>query len=84
MTGFDILLLFLIGWVISTIFTYKEIEKPNDWCEWILISLMSLVILILVGVIIVLVGMIFIMIYQCIADIIVDINWYNFFHKSIF
>ncbi len=80
MTGFDIFLLCLIGWVISTIFTYKEMSKPSDWCEWILLLIMSLLIFILVVLCLFLVGMIFMLIYKCISDI----NWYNFFHESVF
>jgi uncharacterized membrane protein YhdT len=80
MTGFDILLVCLICWIISFIITYKHLDRPTDFMEWFLLSILSLLILIVVGLCLILMGMLFYGIYLGI----VQTDWHNFFtHKII-
>lgn len=76
MTGFDILLVFLICWVISIIFSYKEICKPNDLGEWILLILLS--------VLIAAIGILCLYLIILVIGALIQTDWHAFFtHKLI-
>ncbi len=75
MTGFDILLVCLICWVIAIIFSYKEVGKPSDFAEWILLLLMSVLVAFLGFLCLCLIGML--------ISALVQTDWHAFFTQKI-
>lgn len=76
MTGFDILLLCLIGYIISFIITYKNMGRPYDSGEWIGLILLSLLHFILMVLTIILLG--------ALVYALIQVNWIEFFTKKLF